>query len=460
MLKLLLFSLCFSLSIGLYSQNLQINTVYENSKNYTIDLDSIYNKLEDNLIPTIIVIRGEDSMDKTKTISKLSDHLNTDFSNINIISYELHSAKGLNFFEGKIKSSGKDEPFKFDFDLYLTVKNKDYFNFLSDYYVNSGVMHHHKLNRNYLQFLRKSNYSTLNDLISDLNYNVILKYLQLNIAKNDQNVRDLNKQLLSIRDSIKTPKTNELNIASYTNFYFPISHNFYNLSYNLNFGVQFSYHQYPFENLKFLGFGLGIEWNRINANIQTNYIDTLTQKQYDIDGDMFYRVVYGNNLNEQVEIEQISLIPTICFKFVLNDKWNINFTPGLKISNYTSSTYSIQDGLFSYGAIYPTYGNDTIFSGLYDNLINVSHDNNNRNLDINITSLSLHLPIAVELVFNNNIGVFAGGFLNYGLTNIIKPNLSNKYISSNYNEYNSMLYQFDNVFLHNYGLFLGLSIKF
>lgn len=454
--------------------------------NLVVDFDSIYNNLLTDNKLTIIVFRAKNSTVPGDVIEPIDIVLeNYSTYNLNMLVFERSVTFGNENAIATLKVNGSKEKINFKPGwIFITSENKMLLEYLIEYSKNAG------LNLNYIRednahqksnFIQYSGeYSTsdelnniLRQLVSKLNFDFYFSYFQMQnqMLKHDVDsleniVSTLSKNASLLKNDIESIKTNGgfscvvIN-SSLNRLSFP-STNKIKSDFSTSYSGSYFYKKLP--NLKFLGFG--IEFNYGENNFTTTGLqisDTLSDQNFDKDGDMFYKVVYCNNLIEEIDIKTLSITPMLSFSFFDDfddNKVSFSINPGLKITHLLDATYKFTSGTLSYGAIYPFYCQDTIFSGMYDNVQDVAPISITQNLKLNPTVLSLNLPIYINYNFSKHVGISLGGYYEYGLTNILNSDQSDKILSYNPNTINSTLYRYDELKIRRYGIFLGLNYRF
>jgi hypothetical protein len=433
---------------------------------------------------SVIIIRADKSTDPNGKIIPIESILkNHSYNNLNLVVFERSSTVGTNT-HVKYKINNKvDELNMYPGYIFFTSKNKDMLDFLIEYgkvnelnieYVletkeNDSIYFAQTINSN-------SDPDDLNSelkmIIDRLNFDFYYSFFKKNYFTNlsaDSIIENIER--LSNKYKVISEQFEEVNSTihnSNLSFFVDYDRSFLNVvsetdestsSFNLGYNIWYNF--YPFKGAQWLGMRVGLDYNEWRFTLKDQYIsDTIYNPYYDKDGDMYYRVIYANNLSEEVFLQSINYSTGINFRFELSNKFQIVISPALKISHFFKAKYRFNEGNLTYGAIYPAYSSDTIFSGVYDNYQNVTPPASFKNLKLLSTALSLDLSIYFSNEVVTNCWLSYGGFIGYGITNVQNHDVDDGIISFGPNIVNSTLYRNSELKLNRYGFFLGLTYSF
>lgn len=445
--------------------------------NLVVDFDSIYNNLLTDDKLTIVVFRAKNSTVPNDVIEPINSVLgNYITNNVNILVFERSVTFGTDNAIATLKINGSEQPLNIKPGwIYITSKNEILLEYLIEYSKITGLnLKYNRKNNaheknNYIQYF--GGYSTSEDfnnelrqLVKILNFDFYYSYFQMQKIDSLENiVSTLNKNSDILKNDIESIKNNSgfscaLINSSINSLAFSSTDNFKS-DIGLSYSGSYFYKKMP--NLKFLGFGIEFNYGENKFSTTGLHIsDTLSDHNFDKDGDMFYKVVYCNNLIEEIDIKTLAITPMLSFGFFDDKMVSFSINPGLKITHFLNSTYKFTSGTLSYGAIYPSYSQDTIFSGMYDNVQDIAPISITQNLKLNPTVLSLNLPIYINFNLSQHVGISLGGYFEYGLTNILNSDQSDKILSYNPKTINSTLYRYDELKIRRYGISLGLNYRF
>jgi hypothetical protein len=231
----------------------------------------------------------------------------------------------------------------------------------------------------------------------------------------------------------------------------------------------FNCNAYPFINnrLKKIGFGLGIGYTSFSAQLGINndkafLVDTLG-RTLDKDGDPVNKIAYGSQIKENFSLNTMNLQGQIGYKNRINSKVNGFFAIniGFKFSKIVSSSYNATYGQMSWAGYY----NNTLIMTDNDNYGYYRDESvfkGNKNLILKNSYFSMPFSIESAVAPLINLPNF---YLNFNLynefgSNVLKFNQNESTLSSDPNNYNSLLYRANKLKINSWGLKYGISYAF
>jgi hypothetical protein len=397
-------------------------------------------------------------------------------NNLNILVFERSVTFGTDNAIATLKINGSEQSLNIKPGwIYITSKDEILLEYLIEYSKITGLnLKYNRKNNayeknNYIQYFGE--YSTSEDfnnelrqLVKILNFDFYYSYFQMQKIDSLENiVSTLSKNANILKNDVESIKTNGgfscVLISSSINRLSFSTTNKFKSDFSASYYGSYFYKRLP--NLKFLGFGIEFNYGENKfSTVGLQISDTLSDHNFDKDGDMFYKVVYCNNLIEEINIKTLAITPMFSFGFFEDKKVSFSINPGLKITHFLNATYKFTSGTLSYGSIYPSYSQDTIFSGMYDNVQDIAPIGITQNLKVNPTVLSLNLPIYINYNLSKHVAISLGGYYEYGLTNILNSDQSDKILSYGPSTINSTLYRYNELKIRRYGFSFGLNYIF
>lgn len=246
---------------------------------------------------------------------------------------------------------------------------------------------------------------------------------------------------------------------------------------NSNLSAELGYGSFP---LKFrrieIGLGLGAQLTDESYSLRPqDFSDTLRPLLKDKDNDLYKGFVSVTKLNESGWVKFFSLIPQITFRVYIPDSssslW-FYVNPGIKINQLLESSYWAESGSYiTYKGKYEKYGNypdefDTL--GLYGFYHDQKVYGQKKRLSINPTTTSFYYSAGISfkpfkntsMPFWPQLAIHAEVRGEYSLLNILTNNPDKKHLSSDLQNYNSLLYRSNDLRIQYTAFSLGLAYKF
>jgi OmpA-OmpF porin, OOP family len=216
--------------------------------------------------------------------------------------------------------------------------------------------------------------------------------------------------------------------------YFNIGSGLHNLKYDLKNGTQQNSMGYTL-NLgynyffsKNLGFGTGLGLESFNSKATLNY--QTSKNSVDTDGESFeFRTQYTDWQEKQSILLLDIPLSFICQKQI-NEQFKFQFSVGPKVSFAIQSNYKIEGGQIETTGYYPQY-NVVLYGMPQHNFTTLTSFPKN---DIKLNPVvSVYSDLGGLYKLNNCMDLYAGVYIDYGLTNMIDAQ-------------NKLLYQEDGVY--------------
>ena len=222
---------------------------------------------------------------------------------------------------------------------------------------------------------------------------------------------------------------------------------------------------YPFMGIPRLGLGVGLGYTSLSCGlVNQSILDTINKEAFDADGNKYVRVAIGNGIKEKININFVSWTTSLNYKLIKfgEDKKSgfLSVSVGSKISNIISSTYAAQEGSMSWKGYYPQYGiSKSMFENQFDFYQNQEVYKGTKKLELNHTFVSL--VFSIDCFFKINERVFWNLSL-YGDrgSNMLAEGSEKNMLSSNKDNYNSLVYRSDKFKINSNGIKIGISYKF
>ncbi|HQU96390.1 MAG: hypothetical protein IPI10_18355 [Bacteroidetes bacterium] len=221
-----------------------------------------------------------------------------------------------------------------------------------------------------------------------------------------------------------------------------------------NFSLSFTYLSIPVA--KKIGFKINLQFNKTTIQLKNNVniIDYTSSTNSDSLGNEYQETIIANKVEEKIELQTICFAPQIVYKIKqLHPGLEIYICPGIKFATVLSANYSANKGYLTYGGRYIQGGVDTVFNG--ETLVNTSLNH----LQMKDVNVSLYLPVNASYHIYKNWYFNLGLSYEIGFTNILINERSDKFITSDPNEYNSFLYRQDKISVNCLNLGLGFSYR-
>jgi hypothetical protein len=202
--------------------------------------------------------------------------------------------------------------------------------------------------------------------------------------------------------------------------YFNIGSGFHHLKYNLQNGTHESSmgyscnlgYNYFFSNNWGLGAGLGLEsfQSKATLNYQTS------KSSVDTDGESFEFLTQYTDWQEKQSILLLDIPLSFIYQKEMSDKLKFQFSIGPKISFAVQSNYKTEGGTIETTGYYPQY-NVVLYGMPQHNFKTItSFPKNDTSLNPVVSAYS-NLGGLYKL--NNSLDLYAGVYLDYGLSNMI-----------------------------------------
>jgi len=242
--------------------------------------------------------------------------------------------------------------------------------------------------------------------------------------------------------------------------HFNIGSGQHNLSYTLKDGTQQAQSGYT-ANLAFshfftssIGFQTGIGVQTFSAISTLNL--TEETPAIDSDGDIY---VYKSNFKNWQESQQVLFVEvplTAQFKHKFNDKIGLLVTAGAKVSFPVNTTYKTTGGEIVTSGYYPQY--NIVLSDLPQHGFTTITQSYTGKYSFNPAYMAI-AELGGTYKVSEKIDLYVGGYFNYGLNNILKPDTKMLYQLDG--TYNGVLetYQTTSLKPFTLGVKLGLYFK-
>jgi hypothetical protein len=451
----------------IHSQDCIDSIQFDDCSNVTVDFDSIKSSLTDSSSITIILLRAEHSYDKSAIIGPLDKKVFCNSNDVFIKSYELKYCQNSLNCEFSIIVKGKKIKTKvLPARFWIISKNKQIIECLRK--DKKLGLSYYNYDKSFLfpDIIRNSEdtYCQLNEIIKSFNN---IRFTCLFNRDSDtketltsflRSIDSLNSALIELKESLIDlnskidPSDSSLKNSIDLFYSCPYSLNYDN-SQNYFAGMNFS--KQIFKNRFFcIGLGLGISYQNYNFSLSdAGFDETIPKIFVDYEGNVYNKIVNVDRVSEKINMESISLLPSIFFSTkdipLFSSKIFLSFklSPSLKITNNISSTYNTSVNSISYSGYFTSnstnFKNDTtiiddIRRGLYSNLM---VENEDQLLKIKQTYLSLYLPLDLKISYNKRFGISFGIFYEYSYKSILQNNSSDAFFSYEYGSYNSLSYR-------------------
>ena len=231
---------------------------------------------------------------------------------------------------------------------------------------------------------------------------------------------------------------------------------------NLN-TLQFSFTNYP-KKMKGFGYMVGLGYSEFSASLGLKsgdgiIVDSVGRNVKDKDGELYTKVGYGSDLQENIYINFTSLMAGVSYKPALKSGY-LSFNAGIKFSDVVYSSYNAVKGEMSWEGY---YNSRLTLSNLddYEYYKDKPIYKGSKHLDLknNFVSGLFSIDFGINPIPEINNMYFSFSLFSEISSSMLKANTENQ-LSSNINNYNSLLYRADKFHVNLWGLKYGLCYLF
>jgi hypothetical protein len=434
-----------------------------------IDLDSLREQLSNDLTVSLIIFRAESSTNPSGIISPLSAHLGPyDPAIIKVISFEKKHTSGAEFclfhytLHNEMNSTKATIP-----RMFLTSGNQDLMRHILSSNPNLAPVKGDTL---FLQLILTRNkedfFMQVNEVIKQLNNSFILNYFYRTYDKNRVDQQDLLRALKASADEasrVKGPfRRSGFSIGTCLQFpkttFEALENHDINVMQHNTFGLGFTARWSSLYAAKRIGLWGAADFERQGYNLisKADIVDTLSRPYVDRDGDEYFRIVYAKDVREDCSWESFGLMTGLSIAVLERDRWDINAMPGIRVAFPLRSDHHATGGSISFGAVYPALGQDTIFSGMYGNLMNIPVNTDHYSYQMTAPQFSVIMPLQISVRAYKNIDLSVSGYYLFAFTELMHRDKEKMLLSENPDVYHSLLYRYGPMKSDSYGIWVGI----
>ncbi len=190
-------------------------------------------------------------------------------------------------------------------------------------------------------------------------------------------------------------------------------------------------------------------------NYETSFYTT------DKDGDEYIREVYGKSLTQTLDYSTLDIPLMISWRYLLNKKWQISASTGIKASYIFQQNYKINNGEFEYRGLYENLYGETFYFQDLPSYGFTSYDSKTQsnNPQINDLLLSWQSEVYVRYQISNTTGIFFGPNFSMGLNKMTDPVASDFVLSEQGGFTKPLLNLTEQAKMNTIGFTAGISIS-